>query len=100
MLCWRVAPFDRCRGTDCRAWAHRPLRSALAAQGSCITGCGWRPLRKLPTLLRDCGPIARDGRLDDTLHVLLKEVALDRELKGRGTHLGDVVGLIPVPLRE
>src|SRR4029077_8521245 len=52
----------------------------------------------LRDLLRERGPIARDGCLDDLLHVLLEKVALCRELPSRRAHLGTVVGLVPIAL--
>src|SRR5262245_34191092 len=54
----------------------------------------------LGQLLRDRSPIARDSRLDDTVHVLIEQVAVCRELQCRCANLGPVIGLVPVALGE
>src|SRR5215467_11235046 len=77
------------------------LTSALAAHGSCSNprrGRNSFPIYR--QLLRDCGAIARERRFDDTIHVLLKEVAVGHEPQSRRTHLADVIGLILVTLCE
>ena len=45
--------------------------------------------------MRDCSPITHDGRLDDTIHVLRKEVALGRELQGVPDALVHFIDALP-----
>jgi hypothetical protein len=55
-------------------------------------------LTSWPLLLRNRGPIACEGRFDDSFNVLLEQVALRRQPQCRRADLGRVVLLVPIPL--
>src|SRR5215813_3006596 len=51
-------------------------------------------------LWRNRRSIAHHGRCNNTLHVLIKQVALRHQLESRCAYLGGVVVLVPVALGE